>query len=672
MFQILYVLDNNQISFLIQTEIKKLKILGLGENNNALSFLKTKKYGVIKESDSLNEAKKALKEIIIEFNEALTSINIKELYEVLKDSKDPLSYKEMASLVFINPLFSQELALLSVIFYDEIYFKNLEEYYFLPEKENIIKLKLEKKERISLKDKDKTQFYGEVAQILSLKREVFSFQEQKHYEVFLKELVDFVTFEIESCYQKEAQSLVHFLNEHKIELEVSGNLSFIIFHILNVVGVLSEDENLLIKKYKIEDLFSNQLNMRENLKIPKQKQRKDFKDLYTFTIDSLETFDYDDAFSYLKTEHGYEVYVHIADVAEFIEKDTLLDKMALERNKTLYLPNKAFTMFPYDITYDIFALREGEVKLALTYHFSFSHDFILKEYHVSESFIKVDKNFSYQEVDEIFENPNHENHNMFSEFYKLSLVLQKHRIEVCGGFEFLFPQVSAKVKEDEIQLKIYSSHNSASVFIVKEWMILTNSISALICHQEKYPILYLNQEKPDDTIEASNHYISEKKEFMDIVKQMKKSGFEIDNKGHYSLGLFCYTQATSPIRRYLDIVIQRQLKAFLNKEDSFYEREELLEIKEILDLKKKTLNLVEAETNKFFLLKFLLKYYMYKNIKGVVIKALSLKEYLVELEITKNVVKVTSLKPLDLYEMVEVSLHTVIPRLGIGLGKVVF
>ena len=136
----------------------------------------------------------------------------------------------------------------------------------------------------------------------------------------------------------------------------------------------------------------------------KLKERKDFRDILTFTIDPVDAKDFDDAISFRVLKNGnYEIGVHIADVSHYVEADTSLDKAAYEKATSVYLPDRVNPMLPEEISNVLCSLRPHEDKLTFSAVFQITPDGKIKQYWLGKTIIHSDHRFTYEEVQEIIE-----------------------------------------------------------------------------------------------------------------------------------------------------------------------------------------------------------------------------------------------------------------------------
>ena len=182
-----------------------------------------------------------------------------------------------------------------------------------------------------------------------------------------------------------------------------------------VVSVLDKEDNndVAMKEILLENGFPLEFPeeaMEEAARIPDQipnseiKKRKDVRDILTFTIDPVDAKDFDDAISFRLLKNGnYEIGVHIADVAHYIEEDTALDKTAYGKATSVYLPDRVNPMLPEHISNGLCSLRPNEDKLTFSAIFQISPKAQVKQHWLGKTVIHSDHRFTYEEVQEIIE-----------------------------------------------------------------------------------------------------------------------------------------------------------------------------------------------------------------------------------------------------------------------------
>lgn len=674
--QILSRLNGQQVEFFIEKDKKKNKIIGLNAQKKNLSISEEK---ILLKFSTVNDLEEGFKEIaaLEEKKEALkTSLDIAELYELLKEEEDGYDYCDIADLIFPNSKELEQAAVLECLLEDKIYFRKKNFSFYAKEEEEVedilnrIHKEQKKEEEKHLIEENSLKWFGDFFKDEDAEVDIVP----PYVEEYVNPLLHFAIYG--DFYVKKPQALEIMQKINRIsEFNMSGNQPYAAFRLLSKLKLFSEDENLLLRRYSIAQSFSDeelleaeQLNSKEE-DFFLDENRENFTNIYTISIDDEQTKDIDDALSFEKTDFGYRFYVHIADVSHWIEKDSILDLLASKRTSSIYLADQVISMLPEVISENLLSLREKENKYALSYIIETNNEFDFIQHHIAPSVICVDRNFSYAEVDEILEDEEHELFNTFKPFYDFSLRFQEKRLYSWGGLDFAFSSVSAKIGKDssDIKLKVFDPFSKSNLMI-KEWMILANFLSASFCEDNNLPAIYSAQDEPDVDLDLKERQISDRVLFQEVVKYMKKSYFSLNQFRHFALGLRVYTQASSPIRRFLDLIVQRQIKHFLKYEEVLYSNDDLQVIKSNLEAQKPIIGTIENEGNKYWLLKYLQENYKNKALEAVVLKGLA-DGFLVEIQKVYLPAKIISKKQLSAGTFLEVKLHTIIPRIGLAMGN---
>jgi len=271
--------------------------------------------------------------------------------------------------------------------------------------------------------------------------------------------------------------------------------------------------------------------------------RRDMTHLYTFSIDGAHTRDFDDAISVEVHDEFFEVWMHIADCS-LIEPDSPLDHEAYERISTLYLPDRRIPMLPTELSEDCLSLKAGVVRRALTHYFKLDRSAKLLDFDLFPSVVSVDTNLSYEQAEEVMGAPANPLRFRLEALIRLRdwlLAERKRR----GARPFWRREVKLWL-DDEGRVHLTEiDRNSVGMRIVEEFAILTNALVADFCSDRKIPALF-RVPRPAGVVLSF------------------EPGF------HSGLGLDAYVQVTSPIRRYTDLLMQRQLSHWLATNEPLY------------------------------------------------------------------------------------------------------
>ena len=295
------------------------------------------------------------------------------------------------------------------------------------------------------------------------------------------------------------------------------------------------------KIYPDEDLEFNSVKI----------ERKDLTHLTCFAIDNSYSSDADDAISI----DGDRVWIHIADVASFVGVDSDLDIFARKRVSNLYLPDQILHMLPPSLS-EVCSLGADELSNALSVSFIID-EFEINDIQIHLSQIKVTK-MSYEMADkEISSNDS------LAALNKIARAHKAHR-DANGAIQLNLPNTDIKLKDNKVL--IFPQEDSESRELVSEMMILAGRAIAEFSVKNSISMPYLSQETGNfsDEIIKNIKKLSLSKAF-EAARGFNRSKLSVKHSLHSGLGLEVYLRVTSPMRRYLDLLVQQQLVRFLSK-----------------------------------------------------------------------------------------------------------
>ncbi len=343
------------------------------------------------------------------------------------------------------------------------------------------------------------------------------------------------------------------------------------------------------------------------LKVPESfANLADRTDLEVFSVDSETTQDIDDAISFETDGGRITLGVHISNVAHVINRGSFLDQGGVERAETVYFPERRVDMFPRELVSGKLSLTAGDLRPALSLFATFNkEDFALIDYRFETTVIKVSKNLSYAEATEMFHNT------QWGEFLvSLTESLRAERVNK-GAFIVQLPELKIRVgDQDGISLsKDYM--NSPAHNVVSECMILMNRLSGDFFDKNGIPALFRSQTQEIGS-EARELYPADVLFPVKVAKHLKPSFIAFAPEIHKSLGVDCYVQMTSPIRRYTDLLMQRQLISWLEEQKICYSESELEDINTRVSLATREIKNAQRGRQRYWLIRYLLE----KDIKG--------------------------------------------------------
>lgn len=331
-------------------------------------------------------------------------------------------------------------------------------------------------------------------------------------------------------------------------------------------------------------------------------QRKDIREVLTFTIDPEDAKDFDDALSFRRFEDGwFEIGVHIADVSHYIETGSALDEAAYDRATSVYLPDRVVPMLPERLSNELCSLRPNEDKLTYSCIFKMNEKGIIKDTWIGRTVIHSNHRFTYEDVQEVIEKGIGLYDKELLLLHDIAQLLRKKRMKE-GAINFSSQEVRFKLDDTGKPIGIVIKESKESHQLIEEFMLLANrtvaeKIGNIKVSNKPLPFPYRVHDQPDEEklipfVEfAKKHgYLFNTKSPADIAKSfnemlikvkgmpeqrvleqmgirtMAKAIYTTKNVGHYGLGFEHYCHFTSPIRRYPDIMVHRVLTDVLGGE----------------------------------------------------------------------------------------------------------
>ena len=329
--------------------------------------------------------------------------------------------------------------------------------------------------------------------------------------------------------------------------------------------------------------------------------RKDFRDVFTVTIDPIDAKDFDDAISFRVLKNGnYEIGVHIADVSHYVEADSDLDKEAYQRATSVYLPDRVLPMLPERISNELCSLRPHEDKLTFSAVFQITPKGEVKNHWIGKTAIHSDHRFTYEEVQEIIEKEEGLHSNEILILNQLAQKFRKQRFRK-GAINFSSQEVRFKLDATGKPIGIIVKESKEAHQLIEEFMLLANRVVAQFAgkikvNKKEIPFPYRVHDTPDemkllpfvafakkyghtfDTSTPEGIAASFNQMLEDVhgkpeqhvleqlgIRTMAKAIYTTENIGHYGLGFEHYCHFTSPIRRYPDILVHRIIFDVLNE-----------------------------------------------------------------------------------------------------------
>jgi exoribonuclease-2 len=367
-------------------------------------------------------------------------------------------------------------------------------------------------------------------------------------------------------------------------------------------------ENLFLRRSAIPVHFPNKVLEVAQAKLDDppadlDTNRLDLTHLKVYTVDDESTTEIDDGLSWEKLADGREqVWVHIADPTRLLMPEDELDLEARKRGSTVYLPTGMIPMFPEVLATGPMSLVQGKECCALSFGVILDQDGAVEDYTITPSLIKPTYRLTYEDVDEMLE-LGIEGEPEIAAIANLAERRRNWRYNQ-GAISINMPEAMIKVKDDDISIDVLD--DSTSRQLVAEMMILAGEVAARYGQAHNIPLPFRGQPQPElppeeELLQLPPGFVR----FCALRRCMPKSEMSTNPMRHAGLGLDTYTQATSPIRRYSDLLTHFQLKAHLRGEDLPFSAEELKEVMMTVTTTTQELTMVERQSNRYYALEYL-------------------------------------------------------------------
>ncbi|MDD2371369.1 MAG: ribonuclease R [Firmicutes bacterium] len=388
------------------------------------------------------------------------------------------------------------------------------------------------------------------------------------------------------------------------------------FGLVDIIGFASDldEADMAIEevmiKYNLPKEFPKEVleaatNAAHEVSSDEITSRRDLRDLLMVTIDGEDARDFDDAVSIEKTESGYRLGVHIADVSHYVSVKDTIDQEAYKRATSIYFPDRVLPMLPVDLSNGICSLQQDKDRLAMTAMMEIDGKGKVVSYEIFPSVIKVNSRMTYTKVTKILKrnqaDTNIEEIKEYSDLFSffdlmadLADILTKMRAS-RGAIFFDFPELKIFVDEKGKAIELAKRVRNQAESIIEEFMLLANETVAEHLFWLTAPCIYRVHEEPPleginnfNTVAApfgfklkldSNGKIYSK-QYQEVIEKlenhpmkdmlmnlllrsMSHARYDIKPIGHFGLWVVYYCHFTSPIRRYPDLEVHRILKRYM-------------------------------------------------------------------------------------------------------------
>ena len=536
-----------------------------------------------------------------------SKVDISELWEVVSDEQIAYSFDDLADLYWgsdVTP--TQQVALLLCLDRDALYFEDGKSGY-TPRAPDAVEETLARRNRQAQQAEEADDL------VKHLQSGALPTTLTPHQKMLIDSMRDYAAFGDDYTRSALVKALLN-----KMERS-AGNLQRLAFDVLVNCGEFAPDEPIELVRDDIATEFSydalaaaeivNGTTLLDDL------DRTDLTALPTFTIDDADTQDRDDALSLerLKSADGapetYRLGIHITDAGALIPQGSVLDEEADRRMASLYTPDRKIPMLPTAVSHDKGSLEAGKRRAALSLLADISADGEILRYEVKPSVIVSEAALSYDEADAAISDAGKSHHDMLANLNALTEALKRQR-EAAGAVNIDRAELLIKVvSPSDVQVRVVERASPARQ-MVAECMVLCNSLLASFCRDNEIPAAYRSQSAPDlSDLGAGLPPGVEIGEEGPLRQYLMLRRFAPAQSGttaapHGGLGVSAYIQATSPLRRYSDMVMQRQITHFLSAGEPLYSVEDITSVAGRADMQIRAMGKLEDERRRYWLLKF--------------------------------------------------------------------
>lgn len=601
-------IDQQKIICAVILQEKKGKLKLLNENNREVNFSEKRLSHISQEcldtAITRNSIVSRLKRLAQTRKELSRTINIMELWEILNEESEEIDISAMTLFCFDPPLTSNhESAVIRAFFLDRLYFK-FNKLIFkacTPHQVKVKKRQIKEAEKKEILIQKGAEWINDVL------------NNKNNSNLVNKNIIDV----LKNYYLFKNDSHTY-LTARNIIKKSPLNSPEQLFNVFVKAGIWDQNKNVDLLALQIPTKFSRAV-MEQEKKLVNTKTnffddplRQDLTDIPLITIDGQSTLDFDDAISLENTETGYTLGIHIIDVDAYIKSNDPIDLAARDRASSIYMPDDKLPMIPANLSEDLCSLKENELRPGISTIIKMSRFFEIQGYKIVPSIIKVHKQMSYTEANLL----NGKN-DPITTLYKIATTLREKRLK-AGAIQITLPEVNVWLEENQEIGYLKIDRENPSRMLVSEMMIFANSLMAEFLTNNNMPAVFRSQAAPKQRL-FKGIETSLSLNFMQR-KQLSRAIIGTKPEIHSGLGVKAYATATSPIRRYHDLLTQRQIKAIFGYNKA-YSKNELETIIQSISISIANAGRVQAARKRYWIIKYL------EAKKGSIYEAMVLDSY---------------------------------------------
>jgi len=503
-------------------------------------------------------------------------LDLEEIWEVVQTFGEIFDLRALAEIIFPKASESQLLATALAIFLNPIYFEISGSQIIPKNRESVRQAKLK-------------------------------IARQKEQQALAQKIFSWLSGETEDLPQPIIKSLINYALSDSFSDEITTclvqqsnmkpeSLKLKILSALRTKGLLTEKTNIPLLKSDIPLDYPKVSCL--PAKAPETYGAK------FFTVDELKTKDFDDALHFEATDKGFILEVAISSLASTVDYTKELEESLVLRPTSIYMPDQTIHMLPPELAESRLSLVASEVRDCMIVRAIFSQDYALQDFSIKFERIKVAENITYQQFLDLLKS---------AELAPLAELVRhlKHRRLKAGAIDINQEESDCFVDSDG-RIRFVSYKKTLAHSAVEELMILANELSATFAAKNELPFIFKSQfitdpKLKEEILQLENQYLRNFK----LRSVLAKAETSIVPAAHASLGLPLYSQVTSPIRRFFDFVLQKQIFHHITENRIFFDPKKLSDLITRASVNLEAAQAVQKEAKKFYILKYLIQ----ENIK---------------------------------------------------------
>jgi len=587
-------IDKQRILCAVVLEVKQQRLRLLTENAREISLspnrLAHQSSGRLDLSLGRDRMVDMLKRLSSRREELMREIDIRELWEVLNSEQEWIDLGTMTAFCFPqSPTSDHESAVIRAFFDNRRYFKFKNDEFF-PHSENHVEQLIAREKEAARRRQLIQDGSAWLQRALVDPEQVKAAHNGGAAAEFAAILKSYCIFGKDSPSHEIGRAMAAVCGAEQPED---------LFPRLVTLGILDIDENIDLIREGIREAFPATVLAHAGRMAAAMDfggPRRDLTDLPLMTIDGQSTLDYDDALSIQDLGDAYLVGVHIVDVAQYVRKGDPVDGEALTRGSSIYMPDHRISMLPPLLSEGVCSLKAGEIRPAVSTFIKVSPFGTIQSYDICASVIRVRHQRTYYDVNLAAD----EDRDIVN-LRRIAEAFREFRLDQ-GAVQITLPDVNVWIDEDgQVNLSRLNRESPARL-LVSELMIMANWIMARFLRDNGLPAIFRSQPDPKERLYKRN----EGTLFQNWMQRRRLNRFVLDTapERHSGLGLDAYITATSPIRKYFDLITQRQIRAALGLETP-YTAEEISALMQQLEQPMAAVSRMQHNRHQYWLLRYL-------------------------------------------------------------------